>query len=138
MDDSTFDERRRRLGGNKAEWLVATDATIANAIQGSFEHSSTHVQNFISEFGLVTELVTSGCALLKHFMRLNNAESGFEEYQAEEDLKAFPHFTMGANQNQADSVKHGYGLVGCFGRLPTTHLLEPPSKLKGQMRLLLN
>jgi len=135
MDDSTFDERRR-LGGNKAEWLVATDATIANAIQGSFERSSTHVQNFISEFSLVAELVTSGRALLKHFMRLYNAESGFEEYQAEEDLKAFPHFTMGANQ--ADSVKHGYGLVGCFGRLPTTRLLEPPGKLKGQTRLLLN
>jgi len=43
---------------------------------------------------------------------------------------------MGANQ--ADSKKHRYGLVDCFGRLPTTRLLEPPGKLKGQTRLLLN
>jgi len=137
MDDSTFDERRR-LEGDEAEWLVATDATIANAIQGAFERSSTtHVQNFISEFGLVTELITSGRALLKHFMRLcNNAESGFEEYQAEEDLKAFPYFTMGTNQ--ADSVRHGYKLVSCFGRLPPMHQLEPPALLKGQTRFLLN
>jgi len=135
MDDSTFD-KWRRLGGTYAEWLVATDTTIANAIQGSFERSSTHVQNFISEFGLNAGLVTSGRALLKHFMQVYNAESGFEEYQAEEDLKAFPHFTMGADE--ADSKKHGYELVDCFGRLPTTRLLEPPGKLKGQTQLLLN
>jgi len=69
-------------------------------------------------------------------MRLYNAESGFEEYQAEEDLKAFAHFTMGADD--ADSKKHGYGLVECYRRLPTTRLLLPPDLLKGQTRLLLN
>jgi len=100
---------------------------------GSFELSSTHVQNFISEFGQDAGLVSSGRALLKHFMRLYNAESGFEEYQAEEDLKAFAHFTMGADN--ADSKKHGYGLVECYGRLPTTRLLLPPDLLKGQTRL---
>jgi len=50
MDDPTF-AKERRLGGAYAEWLVATDAMLANAILGSFERSSTHVQNFISEFG---------------------------------------------------------------------------------------
>ena len=79
-------------------------------------------------------LVTSGRALLKHFMRLYNAEPGYEEYQAEEDLKAFPNFTMG--KDEADSKKHGYGLINCYERLPTTRLLEPPAKLKGQTRLL--
>ena len=47
MDDPTFDEWHC-LGGAYAEWLVATDAMLANAILGSFECSSTHVQNFIS------------------------------------------------------------------------------------------
>jgi len=135
MDDSTFDELCR-LGGAEGEWLAATDATIANAIQGSFVRGSTHVQNFISEFGSDVGLVTSGRALLKHFMRLYNAEPGYEEYQAEEDLKAFPNFTMG--KDEADSKKHGYGLIDCYERLPTTRLLEPPAKLKGQTRLLLN
>jgi len=135
MDDPTFAEERR-LGGAYAEWLVATNAMLANAILGSFEHSSTHVQNFISEFGQDAGLVSSGRALLKHFMRLYNAKSGFEEYQAEEDLKAFAPFTMGADD--ADSKKHGYGLVECYGRLPTTRLLLPPDLLKGQTRLLLN
>jgi len=81
-------------------------------------------------------LVTSGRALLKHFMRLYNAEPGYEEYQAEEDLKAFPNFAMG--KDEADSKKHGYRLIDCYERLPTTRLLEPPAKLKGQTRLLLN
>jgi len=138
MDDPTFAEERR-LGGAYAEWFVATDAMLANAILGlgSFDRSSTHVQNFISEFGQDAGLVSSGRALLKHFMRrLYNAESGFEEYQAEEDLKAFAPFTMGADE--ADSKKHGYGLVECYGRLPTTCLLLPPDLLKGQTRLLLN
>jgi len=135
MDDPTFDEGRR-LGGAYAEWLVATDAMLANAILGSFERSSTHVQNFISEFGQDAGLVSSGRALLTHFMRLYNAESGFEQYQAEEDLKAFAPFTMGADE--ADSKKHGYGLVECYGRLPTTRLLLPLDLLKGLTRLLLN
>jgi len=135
MDEPTFDEWQR-LGGAYAEWLVATDAMLANAILGSFERSSTHVRNFISEFGEDAELVSSGRALLKHFMRLYNAESGFEEYQAEEDLKAFAHFTIGADA--AISKKHGYGLVECHGRLPTTRLLLPPDLLKSQTRLLLN
>ena len=69
-------------------------------------------------------------------MQLYNAESGFKEYQAEEDLKAFAHFTMGADD--ADSKKHGYGLVERYGRLPTTRPLLPPDLLKGQTRLLLN
>jgi len=69
-------------------------------------------------------------------MLLYNAESGFEEYQAEEDLKAFAPFIMGADE--ADSKKRGYGLVECYGRLPTTRLLLPPDLLKGQTRLLLN
>ena len=44
---------------------------------------------------------------------------------------------MGADD--ADSKKHGYGLVECYGRLPTTtRLLLPPDLLKGQTRLLLN
>jgi len=55
---------------------------------------------------------------------------------AEEDLKAFAPFTMGADA--ADSIKHGYGLVECYGRLSTTRLLLPPDLLKGQTRLLLN
>jgi len=135
MDDPTF-AKERRLGGAYAEWLVATNAMLANAILGSFERSSTHVQNFISEFGQDAGLVSSGRALLKHFMRLYNAESGFEQYQAEEDLKAFAPFTMGADA--ADSIKHGYGLVECYGRLSTTRLLLPPDLLKGQTRLLLN
>ena len=115
---------------------MATDAMLANAILGSLERSSTHVQNFISEFGQDAGLFSSGRALLKHFMRLYNAESGFEHYQAEEDLKAFAPFTMGADA--ADSIKHGYGLVECYGRLSTTRLLLPPNLLKGQTRLLLN
>jgi len=89
MDDPTFD-KWRRLGGAYAEWLVATDAMLANAILGSFERSSMHVQKFISEFGQDAGLISSGRALLKHFMRLYNAESGFEEYQAEEDSKRSP------------------------------------------------
>ena len=122
MDDPTFAEERR-LGGAYAEWLMVTDAMLANAILGSFERSSTHVQNLISEFGQDAGLVSSGRALLKHFMRLYNAELGFEEYQyqAEEVLKAFAPFTVGADE--ADSKKHGYGLVECYGRLLTTRLL---------------
>jgi len=135
MDDPTF-AGERRLGGAYAEWLVATDAMLANAILGSLERSSTHVQNFISEFGQDAGLVSSGRALLKHFMRLYHAESGFEQYQAEEDLKAFAPLTMGAGA--ADSIKHGYGLVECYGRLFTTRLLLPLDLLKGQTRLLLN
>jgi len=42
MDDSTFDELCH-LGGAEGEWLAATDATIANEIQGSFMRGSTHV-----------------------------------------------------------------------------------------------
>ena len=42
MDNSTFDERCL-LGGAEGEWLAATDATVANAIQGSFVRGSTHV-----------------------------------------------------------------------------------------------